>query len=875
MAGAQVALAEADHILGGSGIATRCYLSFALLPDGYPMPPSALEELWRLDEETGGVSGRGARSFAPGHDESTAVEVLEALRLLGRAGGGEGAAGLAPHGIQRRLILAMAPDHSHVMAKLLRRRVAILSKISCLVGTYDDGCWALGGAGEDQKSGDAGSKPGTGTGARTGSRGRGGRGGSGGRGGTRRERWLRRRDEEEPQADRIPTGLLGSGPGPPTHGYGGFSRYDALVASWEALPPSFSLASAASGYLESVRAACKAAQGAGSGGGWAAARALASAADFEALADRGSDAIPAYEEACALLAKEAARNSQARGISRWQRSARDTLHKVANMVQDLALLMAYLRKEAPAIRLLQRAVEIHLSVLGASGALVPDLGGGRAATAGDGIGHLGASSALTGSADSEVEEAAQLLEAEKGRGAGITWKAVANDDRSLRLRLRLQPVLEAGEPVPAGRAGGGGGAAAAAAAAANGGGGGGTLPPFGRLDVVATCIGDLGLVVSCTRQLRQAKRIDESVQLAAKVYPILREILGAEHPFTKAAQTGFVGQGTVDESWSQKGPAPGGASGGSAVAAMTGIHALSDALGPGQHPSLPSPTSRRRLARNYEGRGPGGAAASGDNKKAAGAAVPSAVSALSSPPSPLPREFYSRPSIVAPAAPRASAQMFETPTASSSAAIGEIGGGDATAAAAAAAGRGGAEWGSYLAGGSGGRGEFVSGRYSFGGGSSSSGSDLDEGDDSDGAPRGVGALGAPGRGPRASRASHGGGGSATKRALDRHLQPWQRESQASWQQVQGVVSSAGERGALHPASTLMQHDRYIRHLIRRARAHAFLVTAATRARLKDADRAKAGLFLRDRAREAGAAAMDVASPEGGGPQMPRLIARRR
>ncbi|CAN0097733.1 unnamed protein product [Ectocarpus sp. 12 AP-2014] len=43
----ELALQEADRILGGSGWAVECYLSFVLLPEGHPLPPPALEEFWR------------------------------------------------------------------------------------------------------------------------------------------------------------------------------------------------------------------------------------------------------------------------------------------------------------------------------------------------------------------------------------------------------------------------------------------------------------------------------------------------------------------------------------------------------------------------------------------------------------------------------------------------------------------------------------------------------------------------------------------------------------------------------------------------------------------------------------------------------------
>ncbi|CAN0588547.1 unnamed protein product, partial [Laminaria digitata] len=72
-----------------------------------------------------------------------------------------------------------------------------------------------------------------------------------------------------------------------------------------------------------------------------------------------------------------------------------------------------------------------------------------------------------------------------------------------------------------------------------------------------------------------------------------------------------------------------------------------------------------------------------------------------------------------------------------------------------------------------------------------------------------------------------------------------------WYRDVGVVGS-GLRGVLEPASTRMQQDFYFRHRTRRARAHAFLITAATRARLKTAARSEAGLFLLDVGRRSGA-----------------------
>lgn len=818
----QVALAEADAILGDSGLATKCYLSFALLPDGFPLPPPALEEFWRPFDPAANGNPRGsANSFATHQEEPRVVEVLEALRLVGRAGGGEGAAGLAPHGLQRRLLLVMARSRKDVMDKLLRRRVWVLSRISSLVGTFDDQCWTLGGGGDAKGCVSAG-----------GGRSRGGKG-------PRREGWLQVQGEEEAadDGDSIPAGLLGSGPGPPSHGYGGFSRYDYLVASWDALPPSHTLAAAASRYLDSVRVVCRAAHGSSNGSGgcrWAAARALASAADLQALANRGAEAIPAYEEACAVLAAEMAQRSQAGGVSQWQRAARDALHKVARMMQDLALLTSQFRKEAPAMRLLQRAVEIHLSVLASSGGLVPDLGGSLSAETSllyDPSKSPGPDSIV--GADREVQEAAQLLEVSRGRGAGITWKAVANDDRPLPFRLRLQPTEGLGEPIPVGRGGGGGGA-------------GGTLPAFGRLDIVATCVGDLGRIVSCMRQLRLANRVDESVQLAEKVFPVLREILGAEHAFTKAALAGFVGQVIVDECWAQQG---GQANGDSPL---------------GLHPTLPSPTSRRKQARNYEGRGGGGVGVGSAEKRST---PNSALSALSSPPSPLPQKFY---------APTQSTVAVASGSA--------IRGGSAFATPHGAT----KGWPGVGVGAMG----HSTEHFSFTAiGSDSSVTEGDDEDD-DGLPRTVGALGAGSVRRGAGRVGRGAHPHYlhSKRSLERPLQGWQREAHEAWQRgdappLSGSAASAlGARAALHPASTLMQHDRYIRHLIRRARAHAFLITAATRARLKDADRAKAGLFLLDMARQAsshvggagsgGAGGVVAAtSPEGAvAQQMPRLTA---
>ncbi|CAN0193166.1 unnamed protein product, partial [Laminaria digitata] len=179
--------------------------------------------------------------------------------------------------------------------------------------------------------------------------------------------------------------------------------------------------------------------------------------------------IPVYEEACGLLAAEAARGAKVAAVPQRQQTARNALHKVASMVKELALLAAQFGKEAPAIRLLQRAVEMHLSALEACGVLVPhpdsgDCGGGGGRSGWDGAGgegsKLGRPGMLGGSAAAETaadEEA-------RGRGGSITCSAVADDGRPLRSRLWLQPSAGTGAPSPSGRGSSGGG---------GGGGGGG------------------------------------------------------------------------------------------------------------------------------------------------------------------------------------------------------------------------------------------------------------------------------------------------------------------------------------------------------------------------------------------------------------------
>ncbi|CAN0487049.1 unnamed protein product, partial [Ectocarpus sp. 12 AP-2014] len=236
-----------------------------------------------------------------------------------------------------------------------------------------------------------------------------------------------------------------------------------------------------------------------------------------------------------------------------ERAARESHHKVASMLRELAMLAAQFEREAPAIRLLQRAVEMHLSALEASGVLVPHFAGGNE--------HR--SKLMADGRDAAVAAAAAAAEAQ-GKGGDVTYRAVVDDARPLCSRLWLQfPVGTRERAASAGRGDGSGG-----------GGGNGNLPAFGRLDVVGTCVGDLGLVLACTRVLRQEEKVDESAQLAEKVYPVLKEMLGADHAFTKAALAAFVGQGIVDQCWKKADVHGSGSSGG--------------------HPSLPSPTSRRR-----------------------------------------------------------------------------------------------------------------------------------------------------------------------------------------------------------------------------------------------------------------------------------------
>ncbi|CAN0111495.1 unnamed protein product, partial [Ectocarpus fasciculatus] len=792
----ELALQEADRILGGSGWAVECYLSFALLPEGLPLPPPALEDFWQSDrgaEEGAGAGGAGS-PFAAAHSLPSPVEVFEALRMVCRAGGGEGADGLVLHGLQRAVVSCLALRHPEAMQKAARRRARTLSRISSLVGTFDDACWGLRGA--DTRAGGA----------------------SGGDG----------------IADAIPSGLLGSGrPGPPNHGYGGFSRYDYLVASWDALPAPYSLTSAVAGYVSSVRAAYRAAAAAaaaaalvssggdedegdaegaaastaaaaaaaGGGGAWAGARALASAADVLALAGQRSRAIAVYEEACGLLVDEAARAAGAAGVPHKERAARESHHKVASMLRELAVLAAQFEREAPAIRLLQRAVEMHLSALEASGVLVPHFAGGNE--------HRSKLKADGG--DAAVAAAAAAAEAQ-GRGADVTYRAVMADARPLCSRLWLQFPVGTGErTAAAGRGGGGGG---------GGGGGNGNLPTFGRLDVVGTCVGDLGLVLACTRVLRQEEKVDESVQLAEKVYPVLKEILGADHAFTKAALAAFVGQGIVDQCWNQADVHGSGSSGG--------------------HPSLPSPTSRRRLARSSGGRGVSAvaaAAAAAQSTAGSFSLAATTLSDLSLPPSPLPEEFYAR--------------------YSSSVNSANSGRGDAPGV-----GQGGS-------GGGGGRGRGR-GRSSSGfsnSGSVTSGTEGDDGEDSDSG--GSGALGVH------RRAGPVGGGAYSSLSFPRRVlnggrqeHGWRMEGAHGWGQGETAASSSsgggGRGGGMEPASWRMQQEIYFRHRTRRARAHAFLITAATRARLKNADRDEAGLFLRDLGRQAGAISSGSTSGSGGG-----------
>ena len=787
----------------------ECYLSFALLPEGSPLPPPALEEFWRSgDGQRGGEGADGNHGYANGggggggsgftesrHLRSPApVEVFEALRVVGRAGGGEGADGLIPHGLQRMVVLCMAQRYPDTMEKMVQRRVQILSRISSLVGTFDDSFWGL------RRPGGAAAGAGVET--------------------------VRRRGDGE-VLDVIPSGLLGSRrPGPPNHGYGGFSRYDYLLASWDALPSPHTLTSAAARYVSSVRAACQAAAvataatsdggGAASGGGgadaaarggWAAARALASAADLQALADARPEAIRTYGEACALLAAEAARTAKVAGVPQKERAARDEHHKVASKMQELAGLAAQLGKEAPAIRLLQRAVEMHLSALEASGVLVPRFAG------------VNEHRAKLGKPDAEeVAVAAAAAEEAHGRGAGITYRAVVDDARPIASRLWLQTSAGVGHRPASGRSGGGGG---------------GNLPVFGRLDVVGTCVGDLGLVLACTRTLQQEQKVEESVQLAEKVYPVLKEILGADHAFTKTALAAFVGQGIVDECWSHP-----------------------DVEGSGG-PALPSPTSRRRLARSSGGRGVGvsaagiaagslgGGSGGGRGGSAAQYATGSSLVALthsdlSVPPSPLPEEFYARYS---------SNAVNYVPNG------GGIGHGDSGGDVSGGVGGGGAGAGG------GGGGDRRSSRFSNHD-SISSGTEGEDGYDSDG-----GALG-----PRRTGAAGGGAHNNNRGAFPRRTSHGREHSggdEAAGGGGGGGGGQVGGGGALEPARSWMQRESYVQHTTRRARAHAYLITAATRARLKDETRKEALQKLVNQGRQ------EVArlSPDDT-PQMSRLTMRR-
>lgn len=812
-----MALEEADRILGRKKLGTDCFLSFALLPEGLPLPPPALEKFW-LDEDAlsteskSSVSGimTASRSDSSAFSETPRapdpLEVFEALRLLGRAGGSEGADGLIPHGIQRLLVVGLASLHPETMDRMAYRRAHMLSRISSLVGTFEDDCWALGG-GEEARIRRAAATSSSSASAMVSSN-------------------LHRDDlagpsqgkedgnGQEVELEPIPTGLLGSGrPGRPSHGFGGFSRYDYLVASWDALPAPHTLSVAAGRYLESIRASCKPVATTmvkktsrrGSGAGWAEARALASAADVNALAGRREEAIEAYVEACELLAAEAERRARSGGgINSWQQSARSALHKVASMVQELAVVTAQLGKMPPAIRLLQRAVEIHLSVLEASGALVPDFGYDNGSSTSPGQESRLKNIAITRGPIGEGT--AEGVDGGRGKGGAITCRAVADDCRPLPLRLwsHPAPIATAGQQSPSGRG------------SCGGGGGGGMLPAYGRLDVVGTCVGDLGLVVACTRQLRQEERIDESVQLAEKAYPVLREILGADHAFTRAALAAFVGQGIVDECWSQS-------------------DVMNGALG---QPSLPSPTSRRRLARNYEGRsastfvtrvsarsrvgvGAGninGGSGNGVSDGRLGSSVSaSTLSELSSPPSPLPEEFYSRHSFSV-------AYGGEIRTSLSRVTDGASRQRD--------------------------RDRERSSSGLSNNDSTSSGTDGDEDSDAGSAwsrtiaSRRAGPVGRTGR------------LSFQKRSIDRLSNGSRVEAMGqSWRKdsIGGGGGGGLRRGSVEPASNRMQQEFYFLHRTRRARAHAFLITTATRARLKYADRVEAGIFLIDCARQAGAA----------------------
>lgn len=813
-----MALEEADRILGSKKLGTDCFLSFALLPEGLPLPPPALEEFW-LDEDAAGTGSKSSVSeiMAASRSDSSAfsevprapetIEVFEALRLLGRAGGSEGADGLIPHGIQRLLVVGLASLHPEKMDRMAYRRARMLSRISSLVGTFEDDCWALGG-GEEARIRRAAATS-SASAMVSSNRHRDDLGGS--------SRGKEEGNGQEVELEPIPTGLLGSGrPGRPSHGFGGFSRYDYLVASWDALPPPHTLSVAAGRYLESIRSSCKPVATAmvtqtsrcRSGAGWAGARALASAADVNALAGRREEAIGAYVEACELLAAEAERRARSRGgVNSWQQSARSALHKVASMIQELAVVTAQLGKMPPAIRLLQRAVEIHLSVLEASGALVPDFGYDNGSSTSPGqefrLNNLAATRGPIG------EGTAEGVDGGRGRGGAITCRAVADDCRPLPLRLwsHPAPIATTGQQSPSGRGSSCGG---------GGGGGGGMLPAYGRLDVVGTCVGDLGLVVACTRQLRQEERVDESVQLAEKAYPVLREILGADHAFTRAALAAFVGQGIVDECWSQS-------------------DVVNGALG---QPSLPSPTSRRRLARNYEGRSAsalvtrvsarssigvgagninGGSGSAVSDGRLGSSVSASTLSELSSPPSPLPEEFYYRHSFSV-------AYGGETRTSLSHVTDGVSRHRD--------------------------RDRERSSSGLSNNDSTSSGTDGD--DDSDGGSAWSRTIASRRAGPvgRTGRLSF------QRRSIDRMSNGSRVEAMGqSWRRDSSGGGGGGglRRGPVEPASNRMQQEFYFLHRTRRARAHAFLITTAARARLKYADRVEAGLYLINYARQAGAA----------------------
>ncbi|CAN0442377.1 unnamed protein product, partial [Discosporangium mesarthrocarpum] len=342
---------------------------------------------------------------------------------------------------------------------------------------------------------------------------------------------------------------------------GGFARYDRLVASWRALPQGNTLSAAAMGYMAAMRRALS--DPAPHTPSWAVARALASAADMHVLAGKGRMTIPMYKEACTILEKTAAVGGEAEGFAslmavatpasggtpaqRTQEMPGDAqeMHKVGRMLKDLALLVADAGEAETAIRLFQRAVEVHLSSLAGAGRLVSDV-----------------SEAAPGPSAPNPEPPWSFVPLDlrgadwgddRGQGATITGLAVAADTRPLHVRLRsgLRGALGAlggglgGESTGNANCGGIGNVRAKA-------GGRGAVPPIGPLDVAASCAADLGQVVGCARSLRDRGHLDEAVLVSEKVLAVLVKVVGPDHDLTKAALAGIVGQGVVDKCWSRE-----------------------------------------------------------------------------------------------------------------------------------------------------------------------------------------------------------------------------------------------------------------------------------------------------------------------------------